>query len=260
MAGGRIGEGGGVCERSKDPDFVIVDGLESAVAFVADQFEDGEEDAHDPRLNFFPDEERTEGHTFFREQSVADLFLKHGHRSFIHPDGDGLLHIRDANDASQSADEVPEFDFADAIFAVITAGDGAMARESRVTFEPFFAALFKLCGSIAVTAILHQAGDEVGVVVGGIRLVVRLDRLVLGQDFLAFDFEECGSDDSEVAGKVKVGVGKGAEEAVEVGSDAGHGNLADVDFVTADEVQQEIERTSEPGSFDAVLSKRHSGF
>ena len=70
--------------RRQDPDFIKVDRLFGAVAFVANEFQDRQENPDDTRLNFLVLKERTERHSAFDRNTVANAFLKDGHRSLVH--------------------------------------------------------------------------------------------------------------------------------------------------------------------------------
>ena len=247
---GVLGEGAGFGGR-EDPDFRVGVGLLGAEVVVAEDFQDGEEDAGDlaPREVFL--EEGAEGDLAFGQDALLDLLDVGGDGRVVVDDRLGGVGAVPLEHAGEGADKVPELDLFDEVVGGVIAQTRAIVGEAGVALLPFGGLVFQGLGRFAEPLVFKQLADEVGP-----RVFDYFDHhrgfFRLGQGGPAFDFDEGTGDDEEVAHEVEVERLKDIEELEELLGDFRDRQVEDVQFLAADQVQEQVHGAAEAVEFDAI--------
>jgi hypothetical protein len=259
---GRVGVLGfvrvGECfEWWQDVDIAVLGILLCAEPVVSEQFEDGEEHADDFTSECFVVEQRVEADLLFGSDASADAIDVDGDRGIVVEDTGRSCVFLQFEDSAECADEVPEFDFLDPVVRGISTGLWPIVGESWVAFLPLGGTIFESLRGVLELAVFEQLLNQVAA-----RIFIEFDfgfGFVRGQHESAFDFRQRAGHDDEVANGVEVD-GFEQLEIVEKLSDNGcDWQLADIELIASNEVEQEVEGTGVEVEFDAVLGRCHVG-
>jgi hypothetical protein len=114
---------------------------------------------------------------------------------------------------------------------------------------PFLGQSVQVAGGVLRLAVLDELPDQLLA-----RVVwLRAGRVVgPGQEELALQLDQGGGQDEELAGPLHVESLDGVQVVEELLGDPGDGDVADVDLVALDEVQEQVERAVEGVECDLV--------
>ena len=188
---------------------------------------------------------------------IADAVIAEaGKVDRVHDGGEGAGEIGNA--------EVVDLDGG---FFILGAGDGG--HKGTATGEaafPFGEAAVEGTGGIAETLIREELADEVGTRVVGLAgqggegvglLLTARGHGRTGHEHLALNFHQCGGHDQELAGEFDIDAVDAGEGGKILAGELGDGDVGDLDFVLADEVQEEVEGTVKGIEMDMDVVERH---